>query len=64
MPLYDYECPDCGHQLEVIHGMTERGPKKCQQCGKRKLRRMLSKPPAYHSHYSPLHPRANRGRGH
>lgn len=64
MPAYDYECAACGHQLEVIHGMSESGPKKCPACGKRRLRKVLTKPPAYHPHYSLMHPQARRGRGH
>jgi putative FmdB family regulatory protein len=63
MPAYDYQCDACGHEFEVTHGMTALRPKTCPQCKKRKLRKVLAKPPAYHSHYSPMHPRVNRGRG-
>ncbi len=33
MPTYDYRCRDCGHVIEVIHGMTEDGPSACEVCG-------------------------------
>lgn len=63
MPAYDLICGNCGHKMEVIHGLNEKHPKKCPSCGKMKLRQDWSTPPAYHNHFSPLHPRKNRGRG-
>ena len=36
---------------------------RCQKCGKKRAYRTLLAPPAYHDHYSPLHPRAGRGKG-
>lgn len=32
MPIYDYKCKDCGLELEVQHGMTEKGPDICPEC--------------------------------
>ena len=64
MPTYDYRCPACGAELEIVHGIHEPEPKKCPKCGaKRKLHRMITKAPAFHGHYSPMNPRVNRGRG-
>ncbi len=65
MPNYDYRCPACGHEFEVSHAIADPGPKKCpKRCGTRKKpTKMITKAPAYHSHYSPMHPRVNRGRG-
>ena len=33
MPVYDYVCGDCGHLLEVIHGIHAEGPRFCPSCG-------------------------------
>jgi len=33
MPIYEYACTACGHRLEVIHGIHESGPSKCDVCG-------------------------------
>jgi putative FmdB family regulatory protein len=62
MAFYDYRCDACGYVFEVQHGMNDPGPKKCPECGKRKIHKVIGKP-AYHNHYSPMHPRAHRGRG-
>ena len=32
MPTYDYECPKCGDQTEVFHGMLEKPRVKCPEC--------------------------------
>ena len=32
MPIYDYECEDCGHVHEEIHGMNESPEIKCERC--------------------------------
>jgi len=33
LPLYDYVCRDCGHQMEVMHSVTTTGPAACPVCG-------------------------------
>jgi len=64
MPLtYDYECDACGHKFAHVQDSADYYKKKCPECGKNKLRRLFPCP-AFHTHYSPMHPRANRGRGH
>jgi putative FmdB family regulatory protein len=40
MPLYEYKCPN-GHLFEVIHGMQEPGPEKCEICGAAPVVRVL-----------------------
>lgn len=62
MPLYDYRCEACEEEFELRHNMSETR-KKCPECGKHKLKRIFKTAPAYHDHYSPMHPRAGRGRG-
>ena len=41
MPTYDYECSACGQTVEIFHGMTEEPKRKCPECGKLKLKRLL-----------------------
>lgn len=41
MPTYQYECSACGHQLEAFQSMTEKKLKKCPQCGKNSLDRLI-----------------------
>ena len=33
MPLYDYVCARCGHEVEVMHPVHGRGPATCGDCG-------------------------------
>ena len=32
MPTYDYICPSCGHEIEVMHSVHGQGPA-CPSCG-------------------------------
>ncbi len=41
MPTYQYECDACGHSFEALQSMTEAKFKKCPQCGKLKLQRLI-----------------------
>lgn len=41
MPTYDYECDACGHTFELYQGINDDKQKKCPECGKLKLRRLL-----------------------
>ena len=43
MPLYDYECRNCGHRVEVLHGVNAVGPTACEQCGGA-MRKLFSMP--------------------
>jgi putative FmdB family regulatory protein len=42
MPLYDYICEN-GHIVEVMHGVNDSGPAKCDRCGA-EMRKLLSTP--------------------
>lgn len=33
MPIYDYVCTNCGHEVEVIHSVVGHGPAACPKCG-------------------------------
>ena len=41
MPTYDYECKACGHKFEKFQSITARPVRKCPQCGKTKVRRLI-----------------------
>ena len=41
MPTYDYKCDNCNHELEVFQSITASPKKKCPECGKLKLKRLL-----------------------
>jgi putative FmdB family regulatory protein len=41
MPTYEYECANCGENLEIFQSITEKPLKKCPSCGKRTLRRLI-----------------------
>ncbi len=34
MPLYEYECPHCGHKEDVFCPVDERHKQSCGKCGK------------------------------
>ncbi len=44
MPIYEYQCEACGHYLEALQQLSDSPLKKCPDCGKSKLRRLLSAP--------------------
>lgn len=41
MPTYDYKCDACGHSFEKFHSITAAPIRKCPECGKLKVRRLL-----------------------
>ena len=41
MPTYDYRCRNCDHEFEVFQSMTAGVLKKCPQCGKLSLKRLI-----------------------
>ena len=42
MPIYEYACSTCGHHLEALQKMTEAPLRKCPECGKSQLKRLVS----------------------
>lgn len=44
MPIYEYECSACGHQLEALQKVSDAPLKKCPECGKPALRKLISAP--------------------
>lgn len=41
MPTYDYECPDCQHVFEEFQSITAKPLKRCPECGRQRLRRLI-----------------------
>ena len=41
MPTYDYLCGECGHTFEEFQSIKDFPKKKCPQCKKLKLKRLL-----------------------
>ena len=41
MPTYEYRCTACGHAFEQFQSMTAEPIKKCPECGKNKVKRLL-----------------------
>ncbi len=42
MPIYEYQCQSCGHELEKIQRMSDSPLTDCPDCGKAGLRRLVS----------------------
>ncbi len=42
MPIYEYVCNQCQHELETIQGFRERPLTDCPQCGERSLQKKVS----------------------
>lgn len=41
MPIYEYLCENCGHELEEFQTMKEAPFLKCPKCGKNSLKRLI-----------------------
>lgn len=44
MPFYEYECKNCGHDLEAMQKINDPPLRKCPHCGKSQLQRLMSAP--------------------
>lgn len=42
MPIYEYECADCGERHEFIQKFSDSPKRKCPACGKSKLKKLIS----------------------
>ena len=41
MPTYDYQCQACGYAFELFQQMSAPVKKKCPECAKLKLKRLI-----------------------
>ena len=44
MPFYEYQCQACGAQVEVMQKISDAPLKKCPECGKSRLTKLISAP--------------------
>jgi putative FmdB family regulatory protein len=44
MPFYEYQCKNCGHALEAMQKVNDAPLRKCPECGKSQLTRLMSAP--------------------
>jgi putative FmdB family regulatory protein len=42
MPIYEYACHACGHELEAWQKLSEKPLKKCPACGRMQLKKQIS----------------------
>lgn len=42
MPIYEYQCKSCGHELEAIQKLTDDPLKECPACGDLELAKLVS----------------------
>jgi len=44
MPFYEYQCSACNHHTEVLRKISDAPLRKCPNCGKQALKRLISAP--------------------
>ena len=44
MPIYDYKCSNCGHELEVIQKISDDPKTLCPKCNTESLSKLISAP--------------------
>ena len=44
MPIYDYKCSNCEHQIEVIQKISDDPKTICPKCNKKSLSKLISAP--------------------
>ncbi|MHA7833233.1 MAG: FmdB family zinc ribbon protein [Algiphilus sp.] len=42
MPFYEYQCPECGVEKEILHGINDKPEILCEQCKGANLQRLIS----------------------
>jgi putative FmdB family regulatory protein len=42
MPIYEYQCTQCGYQTEVLQKITDNPLKDCPECGKPTMKKMVT----------------------
>jgi putative FmdB family regulatory protein len=42
MPIYEYQCHACGHELEAIQKFSDDPLSECPECGQPSLKKMIS----------------------
>lgn len=42
MPIYEYQCEACGHQMEAMQKMADAPLTECPECGEPALKKLIS----------------------
>ena len=42
MPIYEYRCDNCGHEMEAFQSLSEAVLTSCPKCGKETLKKKIS----------------------
>ncbi len=42
MPIYEYQCESCGHDMEALQKMSDPVLTECPECGKPSLKKLIS----------------------
>lgn len=42
MPIYEYQCESCGHEMEAMQKMADAPLTDCPECGKPALKKLVS----------------------
>ncbi len=42
MPIYEYACNSCGHELEIIQKMSDNAVEECPSCHNNTLKKQIS----------------------
>jgi putative FmdB family regulatory protein len=42
MPIYEYRCESCGHDMEVLQKMSDEPLTVCPECGRPALKKLIS----------------------
>lgn len=42
MPIYEYECKNCGKKIEIIQKFSDKPIKECPSCKKKTLKKIMS----------------------
>ena len=44
MPIYDYKCSKCEHEIEIIQKINDKPKEVCPKCNKKGLKKQISAP--------------------
>ena len=42
MPIYEYRCQNCGHELEALQKISDDALKQCPECERSELKKLMS----------------------
>ena len=42
MPIYEYRCEDCGHEMDALQKLSDDALTDCPACGKPALKKLIS----------------------